>query len=151
MHNRIIEIIVQLVSQLHGSNDINEAVFRTLASEGYTTSEISTACSWLEDRKEFSGIDSGHALGETTSLRVLTPEERACLSTAAEGYLHQMLQLGLITNEHVEMVLHECLYKRGNNVESAELKTIIARVIFNASSGKEPGSRSMLYGTDTVH
>ncbi len=152
MYERIIEIIAYLMSQLQATRSFDEINFDELSDKGYTTTEISTAFSWLIDRMEFSDQVIGNdEIAQSDSFRILNERESAIMTKEAFGYLLQMQQLGLITNEHVEMVLDRSSQTGEQSISDSEMKSIIASVIFNADAAGPAGSRMLLNGTDTIH
>lgn len=152
MYERIIEIIVYLISQLHEKRSINDITVDKLNEDGYTATEISTAFSWLIDRMEFGDqVITNDDIAQSNSFRMLHADESSVITPEAFGYLLQMQQLGLITNEHVEMVVERSMLMGGRKVSDAEMKAIIASVIFNAEAQSSGGSRMLLNGTDTIH
>lgn len=152
MYERIIEIIVYLIAQLQDKRSINDISLDELNDQGYTATEISTAFSWLIDRMEFGDQAVEHdEIAQSESFRVLHDAEAEVITPDAFGYLIQMQQLGLITNEHLEMVLERSMLLGGRKVSDSELKSIIASVIFNSDSMNASGSRMLLNGTDTIH
>ena len=50
MHERIVEILMFLVSELKSNKQLNDIDVSFLTKSGYTQSEISTAFSWLFER-----------------------------------------------------------------------------------------------------
>ncbi len=152
MHERIIEIIAHVIAQMREVPNLNDVVVDELSAQGYTPTEISTAFSWLIDRMEFADqVISNDDIANTVSFRILDHRERSSLGAETFGYLLQMLQLGLISNEHLEILIDRLTADEDHDLSGAELKAAIASVVFNADGDYMSGSRMLLNGDDTIH
>lgn len=151
MFERIIEIIVYVISELRQNKHITEIDVSELNKLGYTNTEISTAFSWLVDRVEFSFQYFGNENYSNTSFRILHEAEQELFTNQAWGELIELHSLGLISNEHIEMLIEKALMLGVQEINSSQLKTFVASLIFNGNSKNMPGSRVMLNGYDTIN
>ncbi len=152
MFERIIEIIVYVISELKLNKQISEIDVDQLHELGYTNSEISTAFSWLVDRMEFS--DQMFTKDETSSddsFRILHEAERELFTQDAIGELIQLHSLGILTNEHIESLIERALITGMDRIDSSGLKSFVAGMIFNAHPSGGSGNRILLRGNDTIH
>ncbi len=152
MFERIIEIIVYVISELKQNKHISDIDVDQLHELGYTNSEISTAFSWLVDRMEFS--DQMFLKDETTSddsFRILHEAERELFTQEAVGELIQLHSLGILTNEHIESLIERALITGMDRIDSSGLKSFVAGMIFNAHPSAKSGNRILLRGNDTIH
>ena len=152
MYEKIIEIIVYVISELRQNKNISEINLNELQIRGYTNSEISTAFSWLVDRVEFSEhlFDSDTSTNKN-SFRILHDAERDIFTTQGWGDLIQMNQLGIVTNEHLEMMVERAMMMGVKKIDSQQLKIYVANHVFNAEAHRLPGNRFMLNGNDTIN
>ena len=152
MHERIIEIIVYVISELKQNRNISEIDLDELQGLGYTHAEISTALSWLVDRLEFSDKYAPPSeFGAAASHRVFHKSEREMLTLEAYGELIQMQQLGLITNEQTEMLLEKAMLMGTHSVDVHQLRYFVANAVFGAQYNALPAHRFMLTGTDSIN
>lgn len=151
MRERIIEIIVYLISELNHNHPIDEVTFDRLSDQGYSTTEISAAFSWLFDKIHFGNHSmSSEEFARSSSLRFLNNAEKEIISPEIHGYLIQLYQLGLLGNEHLEMTIERAIATGYRNLTIEQLHSIIATILFDAESTAS-GSRLMLNGDDTIH
>lgn len=152
MFERIVEIIVYVVSELRQNNDLAKLNLDELINQGYTSSEISTALSWIADRME---INDKYTPVDTTiqnnSFRVLHDLEKELFTKEAWGELITMNALGLITNEHIETLIDRAFMLGLRQIDLQQLKIFVANVVFNAQYNNLAGSRFMLIGNDTIN
>jgi uncharacterized protein Smg (DUF494 family) len=152
MFERIIEILVYLISELKQNKHIDDINLAELQDRGYTNAEISTAFSWLADRVELSeqivniNIKSG-----PLSFRVLHPAESDLFTREGLGELIQLHTLGIITNEQIEQMIERAMMVGMRNIDPSQLKSYIAGMIFSSQSEFNYGSRIMLDGSDIIN
>lgn len=151
MRERIIEIIVYLISELNHNHPIDKITFDRLSDQGYSTTEISAAFSWLFDKIHFGNHSiNSEEFAKSLSMRFLNNAEKEIISPAIHGYLIQLYQLGLLSNEHLEMVIERAIATGYRDLSMGQVHSIIATILFDAESTMY-GSRIMLNGDDTIH
>lgn len=151
MFERIIEIIVFVISELQSKQNITDVDLMQLQNLGYTNSEISTAFSWLADKYDFEQLDEMRDFSSVNSYRLLHEVEEEMFTKEAYGELIQMQTLKLISNEQIESIIERALFSSHTQIDSSKLKQLIANIVFKQNSDFIHGSRLMLNGTDTIH
>lgn len=152
MYERIVDIIVYVMSELRSKKDIKKVNLDELQSRGYTSSEISTALSWIADRIAFNervlpfGVKS-----EPHSFRVLQESEKELFTPDAWGELVSMNNLGIISNENIETLIDKAMLIGMYKIDLKELKIFVANSIFFMQYDNIGGSRFMLQGNDTIN
>lgn len=152
MAERIMEIIIYVISSLRDTRILSDANIRELENLGYTTSEISTAFSWLAEKVETVSIpENGPDYFKTKGFRILHSMEKDLFTPECYGELIQYSSLGLIDNEQLELLIERALMSGFHIIDSRLLKNYIAALHFDHSDiGKMPG-RIMLEGNDTIN
>ena len=152
MNEKIIEIIIFVISELRSNKNISEIDIDGLIDLGYTDSEISTALSWLVDRTEFAdNKDYSRAATRASSFRVLHTAESDMFTKDAWGEMIQLSSLGILTNDNIESLIERAAITGINKIDSEQLKSFVANAVFNVQMQDFPGSRVMLTGTDTIN
>lgn len=150
MKDRVVEILVFLMSEMQENKPLHEVDLSQLRDRGYTTSEISAAFSWLYENsrtERIESIRSGRA--GAGSRRMLHDAEKAVLSIAAQGYIIQLNELGLVDDREVEIILERAMSSGYAGLTVQEVRDIVATVLF---SGDRPaGGHSILNNEDTIH
>ena len=151
MYERIIEIIVFVISELRLNKDLDDINIKELKSRGYTNSEISTAISWLVDQLEFSDrYISPDLFSKNVSFRVMHQEERELFTSNALGEIIQFNTLGILSNEHIELLIENATMLGIDAIGVAQVRSFIANNVFNAQYNNS-GSRFLLQGNDTIN
>lgn len=152
MYEKIVEIIVHLISELQVNQSIDVETLQDLENQGYTTSEISTAFSWIVDRMQFdeNRLFTDEAMAESTSVRILHEAESDVITPEVYGYLLQMRELGLINNAHIETFIERCMMMGFRDFTIEDVQTFVANMIFKSNELETFGNRFTLNGNDTV-
>jgi uncharacterized protein Smg (DUF494 family) len=170
MHERILELIIYLVNEIRNEQRSGPAVhhgdtppldggiqysksgldLESLTRRGYTSAEISTAFSWLFDHLTLGenlvvGANSPH------SHRILHEIERLAIGREAQGYLIQLRELGLISDDDVEMVIERAMITGLSQAGISEIKSLIAAVLFEHDESARLANRMTWNISDTIH
>jgi uncharacterized protein Smg (DUF494 family) len=151
LYEKIIEIIVFLLSELKNNKQLAEIDVDKLSNLGYTQNEINTAFSWV-----YSKIYSGERIfiddtTESNSHRFLHDVEQNVIEPEAYGYLIQLRELGLINNMDVDLVIDRIMVSSFNRVDLADMKLMIASYLLDIDDMNNSNSRMMINANDTVH
>jgi uncharacterized protein Smg (DUF494 family) len=151
MQDKIVEIIVYILSEIKNLEQINEIDLERLAKIGYTENEINTAFAWL-----YSKINRGENIFKgkkesTKSKRFFHEAEKNTLTTEAMGYLMMLMELGLLSDDDEEVILDKIFYSGLQKIELVELKSIIASLILDLENKSEKLDRLFLQNNDTIH
>ncbi|MBD3224439.1 MAG: DUF494 family protein [Caldithrix sp.] len=137
MQERLVEIIVFLLEEFQQTNSPNKYsdISEELVSKGYTESEINLAFSWIFNHlQNKSKVRSeGFTYSEGTT-RILHDMEKIVISPEAYGYLLQLKNLALITDEDLEDIIDEALSLGSSSITIDDVKSLAANVLFDADS-----------------
>lgn len=152
MKEKVVEILVFLMSEIQENKRLQEIDLSDLKSRGYTQSEINAAVTWLYEHVQGLASSPEHAtLPSRGSRRILHDAEKIAFSTPAQGYLIQVSELGLLDDKDLETVIERALVAGYERLSLAEVREIIASVLF-AKEGRVPGSaHSLLNNEDSIH
>ncbi len=151
MKERVVEILMYLMSEIEANKRLSDVDLEDLTSRGYTPSEISAAFSWLYDTLP---VEDGkivlQARPSHSSRRQLHHAEKMLLSTNAQGYLMQLYELGLLDASDFENVIERAMLSGVENLSVQEIQEIAAAVIF-AKPRRDKGGHSLLNNNETIH
>ncbi len=151
MQEKIIEIIVHILSEIKNSKHIHELDLNTLKGEGYTDAEINSAFAWL-----YSKIDAGESLFVESkklnkSHRFFHKSEKNILTLEAIGYLIQLKELNIISDLDEEVILDKIFFLGYQKADIGEIKLIVASLIFNLEDKSDILGRLILQNNETVN
>ncbi|MCC7158616.1 MAG: DUF494 family protein [Ignavibacteria bacterium] len=151
LYEKIIEIIVYLLSELKNNKQLTDVDMNKLENLGYTANEINTAFSWV-----YSKIYAGEKIfidkkSETRSQRFLHDAEQSVISPESYGYLIQIKELGLINNLDIDLIIDKIMVSSYNRVDKEDMKMIIATYLLDIEDMTDTNSRMMINTKDTIH
>jgi Protein of unknown function (DUF494). len=148
MQERIVEIILYLVSELRSNKRLSDVDVSSLTRDGYTQSEISSAFSWLFERLSLGKSMTDVISGASTSHRMLNDIEKMVVESQAYGYLIQCQQLGLLNNIDVETIIERIMMAGFTTIGLPEMKSFVAGYLFDMEGSNGQVSLGM---NDTIH
>ncbi|MBI5402524.1 MAG: DUF494 family protein [Ignavibacteriae bacterium] len=151
MQDKIVEIIVYILSEIKEIKQLGDINVESLAERGYSDSEINTAFAWI-----FSKLDEGELIFSedqvtSKSHRIFNPVESKIFSTDAKGYLLLMRELGLLNDLDIDLVIEKVILSGYQRINILELKKFIASIIFNLENKSDFLSRMILQNNDTIN
>ena len=152
MREKIVEILVYLMGELRNNIPLGEIDLSVLTNSGYTPTEISTAFSWLYEKINLGeNLVKGISKSSPHSHRVLHDAERMVFTPEAHGFLIQLRELGLISEEDIEAVIDRVMLADYVTAGMQETKSIVASILLGGEDSRGIGSRVMFNGKDTIH
>jgi len=149
MKDKVVELLMYIMSEIQGEKRLAEIDMTDLESRGYTPVEIGQALSWLhENMQQVLESRSLAVPGSRGSRRVLHDAEKVVIPTEGQGYLIQLVELGLLDARDLETVIERAMLSGYEKLALEELREIIAGVLSSRERGPH---RSFLNNEDTIH
>lgn len=152
MKERIVEILMYIMSEMQSREGFADIDVGDLRDQGYTQSEISAALSWLYDNLKLDEVGRSHESRPAEgSKRVLHEVEKKMLSVEAQGYLIQLRELGLVDDRDLEVIIERVVMSGFEKLTPFELQEIVASVLLTRNGSPSGANRSGLDNRDTIH
>lgn len=151
MQDKVVEIIVYILSEIKEIKQLSEINVDSLAEQGYSDSEINTAFAWI-----YSKLDEGELLFKdesevSRSHRLFNPVESKIFTVDAKGYLLLLRELGLLNDLDIDLVIERVLLSGYQRIDTNELKKFIATIILDLSNKSDILNRMILQNNDTIN
>jgi uncharacterized protein Smg (DUF494 family) len=148
-YNKILEIIVIILSELRTKKSVNEIDYSALSEIGYTNSEINSALAWI-----FSKIDTESnflkgGLKNVTSRRIYNQEERKIFTPESLGYLIWLNETGILEDTDREIIIDRIFLSGYAKVGLTDLKSLIAMYLLDIKDVNSLKTRLILENNDT--
>lgn len=158
MDEKILEIVIYMVSRIRDTSSISNEIPATTSSSvgkrsqftelsadlhslGFTAKEISSAYSWMFDRYDGNFERLFEAPEFTSSAtRLLAPRERQAVSSEGFGYLTRLVELGILRSSDLEEIVEACVQSGRHNVSLEEMKLIVSGALFDFDTQSANGA-----------
>ena len=150
-YERVIEIIVYLLTEMRENKQLSEVDVQKLAKLGYTQNEINTAFSWV-----YSKIHSGEKIFADEgpvprSHRMLHEVEKNVIEPEAFGYLIQSRELGMITDMDIENIIDRIMGSGYMKVSEEDIKYFLAAYLLDIEDTSNKNKHILLNMNDTIN
>ena len=148
---RIIELVIIMMSEINKKENVEQMDVSKFANAGFSEIEISTAISWLIDENA-NFLKPKHDLHKKDkAFRVLSSVEQELFTVEAWGELIQMLSLGLINYETIELLIERSLMGGIYKIDGRFLRFFLAYYLFDINQTGIPNNRYVLAGNETIN
>ncbi len=152
MFERIIEIMLYVMTELHAKKTFSDIDIRKLHQLGFSTREISTALSWLADKFDLGSHTSEYKLtNRIESLRILSDFEKDYFTEEAYAELINLYSLGLINNEHINFITERASMTNGLSINKGLLRNIVANLLFSQPLANMESNRVVMNYSETIN
>lgn len=149
MDERILDIILFLLSRLNGKKNLTRTDFLHLARNGYTKSEIGEAFGWLSSRDFVASQE--REVADTNGFRILSIEERRLFDLEAYGYLVEMIALGVLQPTHIEMLIDSVRFTLLGPLSMGQLKNRVSAILKENDQPNYANFTSNMRRIETIH
>ena len=151
MQDKVIEIIVYILSEIKEIKQLNEIDVKGLTDKGYSDSEINTAFAWIFSKLDECELIFKDEKEPSKSHRMFNPVENKIFSVDAKGYLLLLRELELLNDLDIDLVIERVLLSGYQRINLDELKKFISSFILNSESKSDILSRMILQNNDTIN
>ncbi|HHS50000.1 MAG TPA: DUF494 family protein [candidate division Zixibacteria bacterium] len=132
MNNRLLDALIIVAESARRSSDFvaeSRQVEEELLDKGFSEDEIDKAIRWVADRlpKKKS----------KPSLRVLSNFERIYMTTEGSGLLMRLRNLGLLTDEHIELIIARALLLDELPIDEESVRNMAFVLLFDLKNHRD--------------
>jgi uncharacterized protein Smg (DUF494 family) len=150
MSNEIVEIFTDIIDTLNET-----ATYKDLSKKLKKKSNrgvAATAYSWIYDKilaTKFS--ENVLKAGDEKNFRFFSPAEINALGSENINYLLKLFNLGFITKKELEQVMEQLKVFPDGEISKEQISWIVLSSFFEINNVTLPGSRLLLYSSDTIN
>jgi uncharacterized protein Smg (DUF494 family) len=152
MVTEIVNLLTDIFENLDSTGSLDKTIDDLTVENRYNKNILATAFSWIYE-KTIRDIDESENDNEnlTNGKRIFSEDENILFGTENFNYLLHLNNIGLLTNPDLEIIIEEIkLFPRELiNIES--INVIIISLFLEVNSLTLPGSRLLLYSSDTIN
>lgn len=126
VQEKIIEIIVYILSELKNNKSLEEVDYKELRKNGYTKDEIDSAVNWVYSKINVKEKPFFDEITTSRSFRFLNDAERNVITKESFGYMLQLQILSVLKEYDIEALIDKIMTSGIVKIRVADMKKIIA-------------------------
>ena len=152
MLSDIVSLLADIFESLDNYSSLDKAADNISISKKYNKNILATAFSWIYEKtirdiseaSEYNGLVS-------SSKRIFSEEEKILIGTDNYNYLLHLNNIGLLTNYDLEIIVEELKLFPRELINTEAINVIIISLFLEVNTLTLPGSRLLLYSSDTIN
>jgi uncharacterized protein Smg (DUF494 family) len=152
MVTEIVNLLTDIFENLDHTSSLDKAINEISTRERYDRNVLATAFSWIYE-KTIRDIDEVtiHSELVTSSKRIFSEEEKTLFGTDNFNYLLHLNNIGLLTTIDLELIIEELKLFPQELINTESINVIIISLFLEVNTLTLPGSRLLLYSSDTIN
>ena len=152
MVSEIVDVIVKVFEGIKNDYSIRDVEQSLLSNNTYHKNIIAAAYSWIYEKNARDKIETDKInVFSEDSFRILSNEERIILGEEIEIYIMQLYNIGLLNNKDIDKIVEQVQLFPENAKSKDNINLLILSLFFDTDKKSLPGSRYLLYSSDTVN
>jgi uncharacterized protein Smg (DUF494 family) len=151
MTAKIVEVIARILDGLNNNISLEEVNDQLTIDKEYDKQTVSAAFSLVYDKVLTSKIVKDKSNSQPQNIRLLTDEERDVLGIDNYDYLLKLWKIGLVDSADLEIILEQLMLFPNEAISREDINWIILVSLVEFNSKILPGSRILLYSSDTIN
>lgn len=151
MNSKIVDILTQILEGIGEGYTIEEMNHYFIKKKKYDKQTLSIAFSLLFDKITLEKSREELENKAKKSLRFLTEEEKEIIGIENYNYLLHLFNVGLINSETFEEILDQILSFPESKITKNDINWLVLLSIVDSNMMVPPGSRVLLYTSDSVN
>lgn len=148
---KLVDLITQILEGISNDipfDDLNKSLMN---NQEYDEQTLGIAFSLIYDKILNRKENIQTKIKKERSIRFLTEEEKYILGVDNVNYLMHLFNLGLLDSDNLETILEQVIMFPENRLTRKEINWIVLLSIVDFDSENLPGSRNLLYSSDSVN
>jgi uncharacterized protein Smg (DUF494 family) len=151
MNTEIIDILVEIVEGIHNKQSINRVLKNIKKTRKVNNNLIAAIYSWIFDKITKDIADRLDGDPAFSGVRLLSAEELEIIGIDNYNYLLHLFNMGLLNNSDLEKILDQAITFQEGELTMDEINFLILSIFLDSNSVLPPGSRFLLYSSDTIN
>ena len=152
MVSEIVKIIDKIASGITERKSTEEVLNYLSKESKFDKSVVAAAYSWICEKTIRNIIEKdGFASGTSSGIRVLSTEEVSSIGLNNYNYLLHFYNIGLLTNNDLDLIVEQIKLFPDEEISLEHINTLILALFLDPNNFTLPGSRLILYSSDTIN
>jgi uncharacterized protein Smg (DUF494 family) len=151
MTAKIVEVIARILDGLNKNISLEEVNDQLDIDKEFDKQTVSAAFSLVYDKVLTSKVVKEKSSTLNQNIRLLTDEEKEVLGIDNYDYLLKLWKIGLVDSADLEIILEQLMLFPNDSITREDINWIILVSLVEFNSKILPGSRILLYSSDTIN
>ncbi|MBU2494764.1 MAG: DUF494 domain-containing protein [Bacteroidetes bacterium] len=151
MPTKIVEVLAKILDGLNKNFTLEEVNLSLVKNKEFDQQTVGVAFSLVYDKVLSNKLNPKKRKKISNNFRILSEEEKDSLGLENYNYLMHLYNVGLLTSTDVETILEQVGLFPDNTVTKEDINWIILISLIDFNSEIPPGSRILLYSSDTIN
>jgi uncharacterized protein Smg (DUF494 family) len=146
----LIDIFIKIVEGINNKHSMDRIIEEVNRSRKINHSTIAAIYSWIFEKlnRDIAELESSPV---SDSLRILSQDEIEVLGADNYNYILHLYNIGLLNNSDIEKIVNQALSFQEEEFQLEQLNIIILSIFLESNADLPPGSRLLLYSSDTIN
>lgn len=152
MVTEIVTLLTDIFENLDKTSSLDKAINDLSVNNRYNKNILATAFSWIYEKtiRDLGEVAEHHEF-VTKGKRIFSEEEKLLFDTENSDYLLHLNNIGLLTNLDLEIIIEELKLFPHELINTESINVIIISLFLEVNTLTLPGSRLLLYSSDTIN
>jgi uncharacterized protein Smg (DUF494 family) len=152
MISEIVEVLAELAEGINKKYSLEEFSIHFGIEKKYDKKTVAAAYSWIHEKfLKDVGFEEEARFLESSGMRVLNAVELSTLGLNNYNHLLHYYNIGLISLDDFEMILSQLLAFPEIGISTDRINVMILGLFLDIDDFTLPGSRVLLYSSDTIN
>ncbi|MDZ7763264.1 MAG: DUF494 family protein [Melioribacteraceae bacterium] len=152
MTNKIVEVLAKILDGLNKNYSLDEVDTLLKKDKSYDNQTVGVAFSLIFDKVLSNKLkEESNRNINSINFRMLSEEEQDVIGVENYNYLIHLINVGLLSNNDLEMILEQIMMYPKDLITKEDINWIILISLIDFNSDILPGSRVLLYSSDTIN
>ena len=152
MISKIVEILAQIVQGINKNYTFEEVEKSINQSNKIEANIVAAAYSWIYEKMLRDLYIEKEIVGKKQkSFRILSPDEASIIGLQNYNYLLHYYNIGLLNSEDFNFILEQLKNFDENTLTKDNIHILILSLFLDMDNYLLPGSRNLLYSSDTIN
>jgi len=152
MVTEIVNLLADIFENMDKASSLDKAMDEVKINQRYNKNILATAFSWIYEKKiRDMGEEAEHEELITKGKRIFSEEEKSLVEVQNFNYLLHLNNIGLLTNLDLEIIIEELKLFPRELINTESINVIIISLFLEVNTLTLPGSRLLLYSSDTIN
>lgn len=151
MTGKVVEALAKILEGLNNNSSLEEVSIQLKKHKDFDQATISAAFSLIFDKVLSKKIEKREKSSPNSRFRMLTEEEKEFIGINNFNYITYLINIGLMDALDLEMILEQIMMYPDDSITRNDINWIIMISLIEFDLEIPPGSRVLLYSSDTIN